>query len=111
MGVFPHLESNGHPKFGRENVVSFFLFHNGLSSSKIRIIPLTLSQECCGAQEFSKVLHKFPAEFYTGSISQAINPWASIICLQLSERLCLASPSGYYEVEGVFNPMRGQNSR
>lgn len=74
MAVFLHLESSWHPKLDGENAHSIFLFHNALSSSKIRIIPLTLSQECCGVQEFSKVLHEFPAEFYTGFVSQDINP-------------------------------------
>jgi len=107
VGVFLHLESSGHPKLGRDNPCSFFIFHSGLSSSKIRIIPLTLSQECCAVQEFSKVFHKFPAEIYTGFIGQDISPRVCIMCLQLSERLWLTSPSGYYEVETVFNPVRG----
>lgn len=110
-GCFPSFGKQWTPNIRQRECLLLFSLSHGLSGSKIRLIPLTLLQECCGVQEFSKVLHKFPAEIYTGSISQDINEWVGIVYFQLSKRLWLSSPSGYYEVEGVFNPMRGKKSR
>lgn len=43
VGVFFHLESSGDPKLGRESARSLFIFHKGLSWSKIGIIPAAFS--------------------------------------------------------------------